>query len=426
MKKDTIKSLENQIGVTLDDSITELPDDRLAHVGKSLRKLVIAYQKDPDVLQNDVRASLRDVEDAMEDKDAFWEIKELAYDRLNKIGKIDYLTTRGDGGINKQQNKNLLDEIHYFAEEMEKAASGHPAHIQTHLDVFIRLMKEYVLVCDGTVAYISRLFDVAVNEWEKRHPNPNKQEKKEYVHDPMTDDDWPEMILTDDIVDISQEDVNFWALQDELEEQLKRNDALEMLLGRAERLLSDEESTKAERDQLREDIRNQISTTSNVVLKGDDLTAQQLIATTKPEGKEFKLFIKSRHFKRNLILRYGIDLLNRDVVYFKCSRLAFYNCVWGKLKVDGKYLEPEIIVALSVSRKNKPDAGVPDWNSVEAYDWAAKTTMIDKVWGDQYLTLEKKYAPFSADYEGYSIKQLKEKHKLIMADLNEMKKRASA
>jgi hypothetical protein len=187
-----------------------------------------------------------------------------------------------------------------------------------------------------------------------------------------------------------------------------------------------EEAITQENSKLRVDNRN--ITSSKYVNRAswklsDKENIRLLTQVAKPEGHSFPVHFKGNdHFKRNLCLRYGINLTHRDQAWFNCDRIAWANNYWGTFK--GYEDKGEVIISLWISGQNKGEAEVPDFDSDDAYDYffdyemTTKTTMVSKQHGDKFLELEIRYAPLSADFTGYDVPQLLEAHKLIMNELN--------
>ena len=198
---------------------------------------------------------------------------------------------------------------------------------------------------------------------------------------------------------------------------------LEILYNRVERIALGKEKASAEEIvQIKKDHDDRVHviniTKFNKSFKISDRENLRLLSIARPAGYDFPLNIKSRHFRRNLCLRYGINLTTLDKTRFKCTKLAFANNYYGYLQGHDDKL---VLIALFVNEQNKAAAKFADLETDEASRYRAITVMLPKELGDFYLSLERKYCPLGADHEAYSFQQLLEAHKDIA---KEMEKKA--
>lgn len=423
-----MKDLEKRLGHHRKEDPTTYSLEELVKLGKALTAELdlIYYGKSHSMKQVKL---LQDLE-ALQTDGSYEEDKEVAKEFDDKTNGIGYMLVHV-GADTKQQTRQLREEMWFLYHELLKLTEKHEGKIKD-------LWAEYALNVRRNIHYWNNETDTLVGwvhelrkEFKKRQPG--YQEEKD-LHDMMeedglhiTDEDFLAELNLEDAQepDYTDDQIEIMHLEDVLHERDGSLMLLRSLYNRLERIaLSDKELTDEQRDEIEKLRQSARDITSDKYVNKSEwrLTDKEnirlLTEIAKPEGHSFPVHYRgNRHFMRNLILRYGIDITNRDRMTFNCTRLAWANNYWGTIR--GHEDKGEVIISLWVGTQNKGEGGVPDFESDDAWDYffETKTTLVAKQHGDRFLELERKHAPLSADHKGYSNEDLMEAHKLIMGEL---------
>ena len=402
--------------LNLKAEIETLSDDDILSTRKELAKVLSRFTSE-EKDEHKPREALRVVEDLM-DTDEFWERKERVSKLVNNIGKAGYLTRHSEAG---DAHAKIYEEIFAYYDELYAIPEVYDGDVKAAWIGYVDAVATYTLHMTGQFQELIFADYLLFRYWQKRQPGYEPPKKMTPEEEAANDEWFANLPSPHDEQEEDARDGYIFGLEEEKEYLLKQLDITEMLLNRAERILGGEvEATQAERDQLREDIRSQTNqkAINSTWRLADKENIRLLTQVAKPEGQSFPInYRKNTHFMRNMCLRYGIDITNRESVRFTCTRLAWANNYWGYIQ---NYEDKgEVIIALWVNQQNKGEADTPNFDSDDAYDYFfdAKTTLVAKQHGDKFLELERKYAPLSADFSRYSPQELLEAHKLIMAEL---------
>lgn len=413
--------LQQRLGVGHKDDPSTLSDEALLTLGRAVAKEHGAINSGGPSSSSAVEKHHKKLVAAIpEDTDK--NVKR-AYDLSFKIRQIGYSLIQVH--VQKDQRQGLLDECWHMHSQIVSIAAEYDGDLRALWDEFADYVKREVHWWSGHFDALNIWLSRLRSEHEKRQPG-----YKEKTIEQMIEEDGGfgvEEDFEDEYEDYDDAD----GYIDMLHEQLHERDNSQLLLkhsyDRLERIaLGKEKASETEILKMREDHQNITSGkyVNNAKWKPDDKENIRLLTqVAKPEGHSFPIHYKNNHhFMRNLILRYGIDITHRHSIGFNCTRLAWANNYWGTIR--GYEDKGEVIIALWVNQQNKGEARNVDLESDDAYDYFydynfdAKSTFIAKQHGDRFLELERKHAPLSADFTGYSPEQLMKAHKLIMRDLN--------
>ena len=428
--KDYLIHLQETLGHYIKHDPSPLSNAELVKLGKA----VLAEFKRLDVKNTkemcDINAQMviqkieKAVEQSTNPKDAedYAVQKEFVDKTVGKIDTIGYTTQMGMGVQGRQQHIELRAEMYFQLSEIREI----PNHYE---GIFKTLWTEYYTEACKRVHYwqehettVGRWLTELQGEYGKRQPGYVAPPEPTGFENMTAEDFW-----TDDDEanepEMTDADMHIDHLEEILREYQASASVMSIRYDRLERIaLGEVEASKEEILKMRTDHQNITSNkyVNNASWKWNDKENIRLLTqVAKPEGHSFPIHFRgNNHFKRNLCLRYGINITNRESIVFNCTRLAWANNYWGTIR--GFEDKSEVIISLWVNRQNKGEGEVPDFFSDEAWDYFfdAKTTVIAKQHGDEFLALERKYAPLSADFTGYHVEQLLEQHKLIMGELN--------
>lgn len=425
--KGYLDTLHKAVGSAAKNSPSTLSDEDLVSLGKTVQKefkrISIGANDYGDLL---VTTALNDIE-KVQDADSFLVQSKFVTDLVEKIDRIGYALRYQTGVGHRDQQNELTDEQYYMLRQIRALPDEYSDELHSLWATYANAVLKKVHHWNGDEDYLHQWLHQLRKEFLKRQPGYVEPEPTTGFESMTAEDFWTEEDELNE-PEYSDEQIEIWGLEEALREYQISADMMNIRYDRLERIaLGEVEASKEEILKLREDNRN-ITSSKYVNNAGwrpsDKENIRLLTQVAKPEGHSFPVQFKDNdHFKRNLCLRYGINLTNRDQALFHCTRLAWANNYWGRFK--GHEDKGEVIISLWVNGQNKGEADVPDYDSDDAYDYffdyeiAAKTTLIAKQHGDKYLELERRYAPLSADFTGYHVEQLLQAHKLIMAGLNE-------
>jgi len=423
--------LEKRFGHPRNVDPKTLSDEELVTLGKALNqesKLVFGGGSTM-IIKAQLLSTIRELQDDPEDCETI----DRAINIATKLSNIGYNMVH-EGADTREQNILLIDEMWVLQKQVVAIAEEHEGDLrQKWLEYAGVLRKEIHHWCNHDVRLHEWLSGLRT-EFQKRQPGYKEKTIQEIMEeeaaeaaatqawiDAMDEEEEPEPYTDEEIMEMMHEE--------EIRGLQQRYAILQTLYDRMERIaLGEEEASREQILALREDNRNITSDkyTNNADWRPNDRENIRLLTqVAKPEGHTFTIYYKKSHFHftRNLCLRYGINITHRQQIAFHCTRLAWANNYWGY--IEGFEDKGEVIISLWLSKQNKGDAKVPDFESDDAYDYFfdyynanAKTALIAKQHGDRYLELERKIAPLNADFTGYTTEQLLEKHKLIMAELH--------
>lgn len=431
------EDLQKRLGHHYKEDPTTYSLEELVKLGKALTAELdlIYYGKSHSMKQAQL---LQDLEKLQTDG-SFEEDKEVAKNLDDKTNGIGYMLVHV-GADTKQQERQLREEMWFLYHELLKLPEKHEGKIK-------ELWSEYALNVRRNIHYWNNETDTMVgwvhqlrDEFKKRQPGYKEKTLEEQMEEDgllLSDEDFLRMVEEDGAADHNYTDheLEIMGLEDALHERDGSIMLLRSLYDRLERItLSDKELTDEQREEIERLRQSAREITSDKYINhtnwrtDDKENIRLLTQIAKPEGKSIVVLYttkkgdkttRNQHFLRNLILRYGIDLMDskRDRLIFNCKRLAWANNYVGTIK--GYEDKGEVIISLWVNGQNKGEGDVPDFESDDAWDYFfdAQTTLVARQHGDRYLELERKYAPFNADYRGYDRYDLMKAHKLIMGEL---------
>lgn len=419
------KDLQDRLGHHHKEDPSTYTLEELVTLGKALNAemKIIGRNGDHRLKQ---KVLLQEIE-ALQTDGSFEADKEQAELLDSKADRIGYSLVHV-GTNTKEQARHLREEMWVFYHELLKISEKHDGELKDKWAEFAHNVRVVIHSWNNETDTIGLWLHHLRKEFEKRQPGyVEKTLDEEMEEDAMSNDEF-EMLFAQDDPDepiYTDHEIEVMELENQLHDYQQRVEMFSSLYDRLQRITLSNEATTAEQrveiEKLNQSARD--ITSDKYVNKSDwRLTDKEnirlLTEIAKPEGHSFPVHYRgNHHFMRNLILRYGINITNRDRMTFNCTRLAWANNYWGTIK---DYEDRgEIIISLWVGKQNKGEGGVPDFESDDAWDYffETKTTLVAKQHGDRFLELERKYAPLSADHRRYSNEDLMKAHKLIMGDL---------
>ena len=421
-----IADTKKKIGFGYNDDPSELSFERLIEVGKAVSQAhdSVVGGESARVAQGVIQTKI----EAIQDTESFREDFEAAKNETDNINTIGYDLAHYSPDrrtkLGKQQyalNVDVMGKHVHAVFDIAEKHEGELRHLWLQYADQAKRLAHYWLKHD----YELRVWrQKLVDEYKKRKGIEDKRTLQEMMEDEAGGFKFEDLDLSDVEPDeYTDEQIEIMHLEDALRERDAEYRTVTRAFDRLSEVLDDTSKSSDEKvAELQADIKQiQQNSMNRKFWKPDEKETARLLKEIDPSGKWLKLgFHGNSHFKRNLMVRYNVDLMNRDECRFFCSKLSHDNCYFGYFQ---GYEDIEVVVALKISGKNKPQAGVPNFDSEEALEYYGKTVLMNTEWAAEYLKLEIKYCTYSADYEGYSQDDLRRIGARIQTELNELKKK---
>jgi hypothetical protein len=397
-------TLEKVVGHKRTVDPTKLETEPLVKLGKFL---VDEFERlgDPAMDTNLIRAKiemvLQDIE-KIQDKDSFEKDAEFVRGKFQLIDRIGYSLRYHEGVDSQKQYEELRDEQFHLMDEVRSVADKHSGDLKA---LWVQVGNETVNMLHhwcGHHDMLNQWLNKLREEFKTRQPGyvkPKEMTIEEMMEaeaqfvELQSDEDWG------DVPEYTDDELAVMAWEEQYQQLDMRHQMLKVRYNRLERIaLGKEEATQEEIEKMR-DAQIELSDRKFPPTRRWNRTFTQsmdLLRRMRPEGHSLTISVGNDHFKRDMLLRYEIDLEQLSHVTFHVRRLSHLNNYYG---VIAGHEDTEVIIGLQIDRKNKVTAEHPSINDAQL---RAATALLPYSLGERWTELEREYLPGGVDFSKYT------------------------